>query len=275
MYPFSIYETKVPESPIQNPENLRSIHDGFRYSNRDAKSSTYRGGRLYLDENKDAVRAKFEPARGKDQAGLNDAIPRKQLDDRNVQLASYRFAPSSDAAPTTVTPAMRALNAAKADDAFTKRYLKGDRDAVDRMHALHRAAYPEPGDETVGPAVRPDASDNSAGGYSQGMPDLTPARQALEAAKADSGFVKSYLDGDRNAFARMQSLIQAAYPEPDDSRAAADGGGAQRDPASGANAGFAPWLGDALAGNALRDEGADPTMAGWLRDWRDELGQRD
>jgi hypothetical protein len=103
---------------------------------------------------------------------------------------------------------------------------------------------------------------------------VPPARQALEAAKTDSDFVKSYLDGDRSAFARMQSLIQAAYPEPDDSGAAADGSGAQRGPANGAYAGLASWLGAALAGNALRDEGADPTMAGWLGDWRDELRRR-
>jgi len=47
---------------------------------------------------------------------------------------------------TVMTPAVRrAIAAAKADDAFGKRYVSNDRDAVDYMHALHRAAYPELG----------------------------------------------------------------------------------------------------------------------------------
>jgi hypothetical protein len=191
-----------------------------------------------------------------------------------VHLTSYGLAASNDSAPRRATPAMRALNAAKADVVFTKRYLKGERDAVDRMHALHRAAFPEPGDATVRPAVRPDTSDSSVDSFSTARRDLTPARQALEAAKTDSGFVRSYLDGDRKAFARMRSLIQAAYPEPDDSGAAGGGPAVQHDTANGANTGLAPWLGDALAGNALRDEGADPTMAGWLGDWRDASRRR-
>jgi hypothetical protein len=146
---------------------------------------------------------------------------------------------------------MRELNAAKADDAFTKRYLNSERDAVEQMHALHRAAYAEPGNETVGPAVRREASDNSAGGYSQGTRDLTPARQALEAAKSDSGFVKRYLDGDCSAFDYMQSLIQAAYPEPEASADIGSVSGASTPmPRSWtpetATEGLAPWMQSSL-----------------------------
>ena len=39
------------------------------------------------------------------------------------------------------------------------------------------------------------------------------ARRALEAAKRDDHFVKRYLDGDRQAFAHMQGLMRAAYPD--------------------------------------------------------------
>jgi hypothetical protein len=39
------------------------------------------------------------------------------------------------------------------------------------------------------------------------------ARRALDAAKSDADFVRRYLDGDRDAFAYMQSLIRAAYPD--------------------------------------------------------------
>jgi len=209
------------------------------------------------------------------QNGLNDTPPRKRSDGRDVQLASYRYAPSDDSAPRTVTPAMRELNAAKADDAFTKRYLNSERDAVEQMHALHRAAYAEPGNETVGPAVRREASDNSAGGYSQGTRDLTPARQALEAAKSDSGFVKRYLDGDCSAFDHMQSLIQAAYPEPDASSRgdAANGTSApmfQPWTPEAATEGLAPWMQSSLKDYLSRspDEEGDGSskLAPWLRD---------
>jgi hypothetical protein len=190
-----------------------------------------------------------------------------------VQPASYRFAPSDDA---MVTPAMRALNAAKADDAFTKRYLKGDRDAVDQMHALHRAAYPEPSDETVmGPAVRPTAEGASVDTLLAGARDTTSARRALEAAKADSGFVKSYLDGDRNAFAHMQSLIQAAYPDPEAAGGDDAGSGAsvpmfQPWTPEAATKGLAPWMRDALAPDATAapnaEADADSTLAPWMRE---------
>ena len=146
---------------------------------------------------------------------------------------------------------MQVLKAAKADDAFAKRYMKGDRDAVERMHALHRAAYPEPGNETVGPAVQPDNADVAAGGYSQGTRDLTPARQALEAAKSNSGFVKRYLDGDRSAFDHMQSLIQAAYPEPEASGGIGSVSGASTPMLRSwtpetATEGLAPWMQSSL-----------------------------
>jgi hypothetical protein len=39
------------------------------------------------------------------------------------------------------------------------------------------------------------------------------ARRALEGAKGDDAFVRRYLDGDREAFATMQRLMQAAYPD--------------------------------------------------------------
>jgi hypothetical protein len=189
-----------------------------------------------------------------------------------VQLASYRMTPSYDA---TVTPAMRALNAAKADDAFTKRYLNGDRDAVDHMHALHRAAYPEPSDQTMGPAVRPDAPDTSAGGYSLGTRDMTPAQQALGAAKSDNGFVKRYLDGDRTAFNQMQSLIQAAYPEPKASSDDGAGSGAsvpifQPWTPEAATEGLAPWMQNSLKDylSSSPDDESDgySKLAPWMRD---------
>ena len=190
-----------------------------------------------------------------------------------VELASYRYAPSDGSRPKTVTPAMRMLNAAKADDTFTTRYLKGDHDAVDRMHALHRAAYPEP-EAVVGPRVRPEAPDTFGDAFPGGTRDLTGARQALEAAKSDSGFVKRYLDGDRSAFDRMQSLIQAAYPEPAEAGERGGAGEASSDTANGANSHLAPWFSDALAANEVREAGVNPTLAGWLDDWRDEPWRR-
>ena len=64
----------------------------------------------------------------------------------------------------TMTPAAarQAIEVAKADDAFSERYVGNDQGAVDYMHALHRAAYPDT-DTVVGPSVRPDAGDSSAG----------------------------------------------------------------------------------------------------------------
>jgi hypothetical protein len=121
---------------------------------------------------------------------------------------------SGDIAGMTPSAALRAIETAKADDAFGKRYVKGDRDAVDYLHALHLAAYPEP-EAVVGPKVRPDLADATPGDPMTRDRGMTPARRALEAAKADKGFVTRYLDGDRDAFAHMQSLILVAYPEPE------------------------------------------------------------
>ena len=220
--------------------------------------------RDFSKEYSDAPRSRFESEQpnkkqtfGKDVGDeTRDQVPVLQDALANpVQSASYRVASRSD---STITPAMRALNAAKTDDTFTKRYMNGDRDAVERMRALHRAAYPEPGDVTVRPAVRPDAPDTAAGGYSQGTHDLMPARQALEAAKSDSGFVKRYLDGDRSAFDRMQSLIQAAYPEP---AASADIGSV-----SGAST---PMLRSWTPETAT--EGLAPWMQGSLKDYLSSL----
>jgi hypothetical protein len=77
------------------------------------------------------------------------------------------------------------------------------------------------------------------------------ARRALDAAKRDGEFVKRYLDGDRAAFAHMQRLMRAAYPDegPGESRSAAD------DSASfGAPKGRAVPIGD----------GAGEAMPRWL-----------
>jgi hypothetical protein len=252
-----------------NPENERSIEHGFRHS----KASAVPWDRAHLEEQRNVADAAPASAPLRNQNGLNDLIQEGRVGGRGVEYAFYRKTPF--AGPVRMTPAMRALTVAKADDAFTKRYLKGDRDAVDRMHALHRAAYPEPSDATVRPAVRPVASDTSADGFSTDTRDMTPARQALETAKLDNGFVKRYLDGDRNAFDQMQSLIKAAYPEPDDSGTAGNVRQAPRDTSNKESTRFAPWFGDALGANALRDEGTDPTITGWLGDWRDELRRRD
>jgi hypothetical protein len=172
---------------------------------------------------------------------------------RNNAPIGERFGQFGDPARLTQTTARRAIEAAKADDAFSKRYVSNNRDAVDYMHALHRAAYPEP-DTVVGPRVRPDAGDRSAGGMSVQTRDATPARQALEAAKSDDGFVKRYLDGDRNAFAQMQSLIQAAYPEPDAS--------GSNDTANDASSPmFQPWTPETAT------EGLQPWMRDQYPDW--------
>ena len=45
------------------------------------------------------------------------------------------------------------------------------------------------------------------------MSAIEAARRALDAAKKDDDLVKRYLDGDRNAFAYMQGLMQKAYPD--------------------------------------------------------------
>jgi hypothetical protein len=163
---------------------------------------------------------------------------------------------------------------AKTDDAFSKRYVSNDRDAVDYMRALHRAAYPET-DMVVGPSVWPDAGDNSVGGLSLQARDTTPARQALEAAKSDDGFVKRYLDGDRNAFSQMQSLIQAAYPDPDISGDDSDAKGTtapifQPWTPDAATEGLAPWMQTSRKDYLSRspdDEGDGYSKrAPWMRD---------
>jgi hypothetical protein len=276
-----------------DPENLRSIRDGSRYSNRDAKSPTYRGGRLYLDEYKNAVRAKFEPAPANDQLGHGDAVSGMRSDGGEVQLASYRFARLGDSTPTS---AMRALNAAKADDAFTKRYLRGDRDAVDYMHALHRAAYPEPGSDSpnlgeAGDSVRGAPRRSLSGGSAGAAPQLgagnglapwmseatAAARKALTELTSDKSFVDRYLDGGRKEFDRFQGLMRTAYPE--GSAAGGDGaeaGGARTalEPWSPAvsgdsGAGVAPWLRDAFTREATRAPGVEPDAESTLAPWMD------
>ena len=178
--------------------------------------------------------------------------------------------------PASLTPAAarQAIEAAKADDAFGKRYVKGERDAVDYMHVLHRAAFPET-DTIVGADVRPDRAPADADSLFANEREMTPARSALEAAKADIGFVKRYLDGDRNAFAQMQSLIQAAYPEPDVSSAGATTNGVsapmfQPWSSQAATEGLAPWMQDALGTDATGPREADAdgesTLAPWMRD---------
>lgn len=253
-----------------NPENERSIEHGFRHS----KASAVPWDRAHLEEQRNVADAAPASAPLRNQNGLNDLIQEGRVGGRGVEYAFYRKTPF--AGPVRMTPAMRALTVAKADDAFTKRYLKGDRDAVDQMHALHRAAYPEPSDETVmGPAVRPTAEGASVDTLLAGARDTTSARRALEAAKADSGFVKSYLDGDRNAFAHMQSLIQAAYPDPEAAGGDDAGSGAsvpmfQPWTPEAATKGLAPWMRDALAPDATAapnaEADADSTLAPWMRE---------
>jgi hypothetical protein len=235
----------------------------------------------------------------------NEENKRQAAPANPVQLALYRMIPSDDA---TVAPAMRALNAAKADDAFTKRYLKGDRDVVDYMHALHRAAYPEPGSD--GPNLG-EAGDGARGAPRRGLPgssdaaapevgsrnNLAPwmsdasaaARNALTDLTSDSTFVDRYLSGGRNEFDRFQGLMRAAYPEPDaaDAGVAETGGvGAALKPwspavSSGNGDGVAPWLRDAFTSEATRAPGAEPhaesTLAPWMGyrkpDWLRDPGQ--
>jgi hypothetical protein len=158
---------------------------------------------------------------------------------------------SGDIARMTPSAALRAIETAKADDAFGKRYVKGDRDAVDYLHALHRAAYPEP-EAVVGPRVRPDLVDATDDLLTRDR-GMTPARRALEAAKADKGFVTRYLDGDRHAFAHMQSLIRAAYPEPEAPEA-------DRAETGAAAPMFEPW--------SPPDMGEGGGAAGWMPEWR-------
>jgi hypothetical protein len=141
----------------------------------------------------------------------NDGRTRHAKFSGTVQPVAYGSRTSDDMALTPAA-ALRAIERAKADDAFGKRYVKGDRDAVDYLHALHRVAYAEP-EAVVGPRVRPDLADATPDDLSTRDGGMTPARRALELAKADSALVNRYLDGDRDAFAHMQSLIRAAYPE--------------------------------------------------------------
>jgi hypothetical protein len=198
------------------------------------------------------------PGKSSSTRGLNsnqDVAQNLTHDHRSVALGSNAKHLNAAYNVQSLSPAAarRAIEAAKADDAFSKRYVGSDRDAVDYMHALHRAAYPN-ADTVVGPSVRPDAGDSSAGGISLQARDTTPARQALEAAKSDDGFVKRYVDGDRNAFAQMQSLIQAAYPEPD-----APGSG---DATNGASTPmFQPWTPETAT------EGLQPWMQSSLKDY--------
>jgi hypothetical protein len=112
------------------------------------------------------------------------------------------------------------------------------------------------------------------------------ARRALEAAKDDDEFVRRYLDGNREAFATMQRLMQAAYPgggpgeAPDDSATLApkvsaapsgDGDGAAMPDwlLKAGDAGFAPPKSPAhyqfdYAPNAEIDPAFDRTARDWM-----------
>jgi hypothetical protein len=211
---------------------------------------------------------------------------------------------ASDNAAMTPAAARRAIAAAKADDAFGKRYVNNDPDTVSYMHALHRAAYPEPSSDSPGlgeagaaesRAARPGVQRASAAAGSQGdsqnglapwMSEATAAaRKALTDIKFDSAFVDRYLDGDRKAFDHVQGLIRTAYPEPDASGAGAEGGATDRvfrpwsPPASGDGSdGVAPWLRDAFATEATRapdgEADADSTLAPWMGDWKPDWLRR-
>jgi hypothetical protein len=240
-----------------NPENERSIEHGFRHS----KASAVPWDRARFDEGPNVAASAPASTPLPNQYGYNDQIQERQVGGRGAEHAFYQRTPSAD--PTRMTPAaaLEAIDAATKDDAFGKRYVKGERDAVDDLHALHRAAYPEP-EAVVGPGVRSDLADEVSADWLMPTREMSPARRALEAAKSDSGFVTLYLGGDREAFAHMQSLIRAAYPEPE-----ATG-------ASGASAeGLAPWSGDSLSTRAGHAEG-EPAVGGGFPDWRDELPRR-
>jgi len=221
---------------------------------------------------------------------------------RGNVASGERPAPYGDPTRMTAAVARRAIEAAKADDAFGKLYVKGDPDTVSYMHALHRAAYPEP--ETGGQdggvsgaaksgatrtgfrrASATDESQNdSQNGLAPWMSEATAAaRKALTDIRSDSTLVNRYLDGDRKAFDHVQGLIRTAYPEPDTSSGGGAEGGATdpvfrpwSPPAS--SDGVAPWLRDAFATEATRTPGteadADSTLAPWMGDWKPDWLRR-
>ena len=235
------------------------------------------------------------------------SLAKASLSDNDAALGE-RQKRSGD--PTQMTPAgaRRAIAAAKADDAFGKRYVKGDPETVSYMHALHRAAYPEPGSDSPGlgeadraepRAARPGVQRASAAAGSQGdsqnglapwMSEATAAaRKALTDLTADSNFVNRYLDGGRKEFDRFQGLMRAAYPEPDaaDAVGAETGGAASAlkpwspsvsSDANNASNGVAPWLRDAFTSEATRAPGAEPgaesTIAPWMGDWKPDWRRR-
>jgi hypothetical protein len=270
-------------------ENERSIEHGFIYSKVDVRP----GDRAYLDDGREVAATVDGPAPLKNQIGLDGAKIGRQSGGGDVQLAPYRFSRSGDLTPM---PAMRALNAAKADDAFTKRYLRGDRDAVDYMHALHRAAYPEPGSDSpnlgeAGDSVRGAPRRGLPGGPAGAAPQLgagnglapwmseatAAARRALTELTSDKSFVDRYLDGGRKEFDRFQGLMRTAYPEGSAAGGnGAEGGGARTalEPWSPAvsgdsGAGVAPWLRDAFTRAATRAPGVEPDAESTLAPWMD------
>jgi hypothetical protein len=221
------------------------------------------------------------------------------------QSATYRDA-ATDVAAMSPAAARRAIAAAKADDGFGKRYVSNDRDTVDYMHALHRAAYPEAGSDSPamneqgergrgaprrGPAGGSAAVSSQAGSRNELAPWMSEAtaaaRKALTDLTSDSGFVDRYLKGGRQELDRFQGLMRAAYPEPDavDAGGAGTGGaGPALEPwspsvSSDAGDGVAPWLRDAFTREATRAPGAEPnaTIAPWMDyrkpDWRRDSGE--
>jgi hypothetical protein len=139
---------------------------------------------LYLDEEKDVAAKESVPVSLSYQTRGNDTIQEGRAGGHDAEHASYRTTRSADLAQMTPAAARREIERVKAHDAFGKRYVKGERDAVDYLHALHRVAYPEPTDE--GGQNEPDrTSPNMAGGTATGhAPWFGKALAANEAREA-------------------------------------------------------------------------------------------
>jgi hypothetical protein len=250
---FELRERLPQSTPYRVPGWLIDFTGRFP----DAPKSRFRKETPALERKGDA---------GADGIGSKGQLHGKSGDELNLAVPAKYQMPLDDVAQVTPAMAQQAIKSAMDDDAFGKRYVKGERGIVDYLHALHRAAYPEP-EAVVGPRVRPDLAGKASDDWLMPMRDMWPARRALEAAKSDSGFVNRYLDGDRDAFAHMQSLIRAAYPEPDAPGVAAT------DARSDTSSSSAPWSGDIFSTNA-GDAGGDSTFRGGFPDWRDELPRR-
>ena len=219
--------------------------------------------------------------------------------DRNeVRRADTRSAAyqnnSSNALSMTPAAARRAIEAAKADPRFRESYVNNDRGAVGYMHALHRVAHPEPVSGGSRPS-EPDASEiggrretrqagsmaptdsaNSGNGLTPWMmEEATPALKQLNDLKLDRAFVDRYLDGDKDAFDHMQSVIRAAFPESASSSNSGSGNDAsapmlQPWTPEAAAEGLAPWMQSSVKDYLSRspDDEADGAskLAPWMRD---------